>query len=145
MPDRGDVAPGPSLARTVGRIALGLFLIVAGSGHFVATTSFLAQVPSWMPAPRLVVYVSGVVEIVLGLGLLLLSGWRRALGWVVAVFFVLIVPGNIHQAVAGIDAFGLDTPTTRWVRVAFQPLLVLWALWCTGVLTGRGGPREPAD
>jgi uncharacterized membrane protein len=141
----GSRLPATSITRTVGRLVLGLFLIVAGGAHFVTTTSFLAQVPPWVPAPYLVVYVSGVIEIALGLALVLLPRWQRPLGWVVAAFFVIIVPGNIHQAVAGIDAFGLDTPTARWVRVAFQPLLVLWALWCTGVLTGGGGPREPAD
>jgi uncharacterized membrane protein len=54
------------------------------------------------------------------------------LGWVTAAFFVAIFPGNISQYVNGIDAFGLDTDQARLIRLFFQPLLVVWALWSTG-------------
>jgi uncharacterized membrane protein len=121
-----------TVARLIGRVVLGLGLIAAGIAHFLATESFLAQVPAGLPGRVLIVYVSGVVEIVLGAALVLLPRWRREIGWVVAAFFVVIFPGNIYQAVEGIDAFGLDTPTARWVRLAFQPPLVLLALWSTG-------------
>jgi uncharacterized membrane protein len=50
---------------------------------------------------------------------------------VVALFFIAIFPGNINQYVNGIDAFGLDTDSARLIRLFFQPLLVLWALWST--------------
>ena len=117
--------------RTLGRVLLGLFLLTAGTGHFVAPETFLAQVPPWMPARLLIVYVSGVVELVLGAALV--AGYRRVLvGWVVAAFLVAIFPGNISQAVTGAEAFGLDTPAARWTRLAFQPVLVAWALWSTG-------------
>jgi uncharacterized membrane protein len=58
-------------------------------------------------------------------------------GWVVAAFFVAIFPGNISQYLNGIDAFGLDSDTSRLVRLFFQPLLVVWALWCTGAWRAR--------
>lgn len=53
-------------------------------------------------------------------------------GWVVAAFFVVILPGNISQAVTATPAFGLETDAARWGRLAFQPVLVAWALWSTG-------------
>jgi len=53
-------------------------------------------------------------------------------GWIVAAFFILIFPGNISQYINGIDAFGLHTDNARLIRLAFQPLLVIWALWSTG-------------
>ena len=53
-------------------------------------------------------------------------------GWVVAAFFVAVFPGNISQYLNGVDAFGLDSDTSRLVRLFFQPLLVVWALWSTG-------------
>uniref|UniRef100_UPI004049D3BE DoxX family protein n=1 Tax=Candidatus Planktophila sp. TaxID=2175601 RepID=UPI004049D3BE len=79
-----------------------------------------------------VVVASGVVEIALGTALLVLWRYRVVVGWIVAAFFVAIFPGNISQYVNGIDAFGLDSDTARLVRLFFQPLLVVWALWCTG-------------
>jgi len=121
-----------SAAANAARWLLGLFLLVAGTGHFVAPETFLAQVPPWFPARLAVVYVSGVIELVLGAALLVARQHRVLVGWIVAAFFVLIVPGNISQAVTGTSEFGLDTDAGRWGRLAFQPVLVLWALWSTG-------------
>jgi uncharacterized membrane protein len=129
-------------ARTVARALLGLFLVAAGIGHFVAPEAFLAQTPTWLPARPTIVAVSGAIEIALGIGLLTVRRRRRELGWAVAAFFVAIFPGNVHQAISGTAAFGLDTAAARWTRLAFQPLLVLWALWATGAL-GRPEARQP--
>lgn len=132
--------------RTVTRWALGGALVVAGTGHLTnRREEFRAQVPDWMPIDDdLVVLASGVVEIALGLALLLLRRQRTAVGLVVAGFFVIIFPGNIAQYVEGTDAFGLDTDTKRLVRLFFQPVLVVWALWSTGAsrwLARRHLPR----
>ena len=88
-----------------------------------------------MPAPGFVVYASGVVEILLGLALLLARQRRPLVGLVVAAFFVLVFPGNVWQLLEGRDAFGLDSDVSRAVRLLFQPVLVVWALWCTGAWT----------
>jgi uncharacterized membrane protein len=123
--------------RTLGRWLLGAFLVLAGTGHFVATEEFLAQVPAGLPFPRALVLLSGVAELLLGIALVVLPRWRVPLGWAVAAFFVLVLPGNISQAVSGTPAFGLDSDTARWGRLAFQPVLVLWALWSTGAWRDR--------
>jgi uncharacterized membrane protein len=120
------------VVRHLGRLLLGLFLVVAGTGHFTMTEAFLAQVPPFLPAPEAIVQLSGVVEIVLGAALLLLPGHRVVLGWLVAALFVAVLPGNVSQAVTGTPAFGLDSDAARWGRLAFQPLLVAWVLWSTG-------------
>jgi uncharacterized membrane protein len=62
---------------------------------------------------------------------LLLRRSRVPVGWITAAFFVLVYPGNISQYVTHADAFGLDSDRSRAVRLLFQPLLVLWALWST--------------
>jgi Predicted membrane protein len=123
-----------SCTRDVARWLLGTALVLAGTGHLTfQREEFQAQVPDWFPVEAdLVVVLSGVVEIVLGLALVLLSRHRVLVGWVVAAFFVVIFPGNIAQFVEGTDAFGLDTDAQRFVRLFFQPVLVAWALWSTG-------------
>lgn len=130
--------------RTVGRITLGAFLIFAGVGHLTfARTTFYAQVPPWLPlSADFVVIASGVVEIALGCVLLWPPRWRVPVGWLVALFFVLVFPGNISQFVTHTDAFGLDTDFARGVRLLFQPLLVIWALWCTGAWTAWQNRRS---
>jgi uncharacterized membrane protein len=123
-----------SIPRTIAQVLLGAMLLLAGIGHLtVARQAFLAQVPAWVPLDGdLVVVLSGIAEILLGLALLTLWRWRVAVGWLVAAFFVAIFPGNISQLVTQTDSFGLNTDTARAVRLVFQPLLVLWALWATG-------------
>jgi uncharacterized membrane protein len=128
-----------SLPRTIGRAVLGLFLVSAGIIHLtVGREEFTAQVPDWLPLrDDLVVVGSGVVELALGASLIALPRHRVAVGWIVAVFFVAIFPGNISQFVSRIDAFGLTSDAARAVRLLFQPLLVLWALWSTGAWRDR--------
>ena len=115
------------------QIALGVTLCYTGFLHLTSRRSeFQAQVPSWLPLDAdFVVLASGIVEIVLGLSLLFLWPWKTKVGVVTAIFFVLIFPGNVWQYLYGIDAFGLDTDRERLIRLFFQPVLVLWALWST--------------
>lgn len=113
------------------RITLGLALVYAGFSHLTfARQEFQAQVPTWLPLDAdFVVLASGVVEIALGLALFTRGRVAAIAGLTTAAFFVAIFPGNINQYVEGIDAFGLDTDNARLVRLFFQPLLVIWALW----------------
>ena len=121
--------------RTIGRWALGGMLMAAGTSHLTwARKAFLAQVPPWIPLNAdFVVVSSGFVEIALGAALFGLPSRRRLVGLIVAAFFVVIFPGNISQLVTHTDSFGLNTDAKRGVRLLFQPVLVIWALWSTGV------------
>ena len=123
--------------KTFIRILLGLFMTYAGVSHLtIARQEFVAQVPTWLQfSPGFtdfVVLASGVVEIVLGLGMLFLWKKKAIVGALLALFYVLIFPGNINQYVNDIDAFGLDTDQARFIRLFFQPLLIFLALWSTG-------------
>jgi len=121
-----------ALIRKLTQILLGATLIYTGTLHLTTSRlEFQAQVPPWAPfTPDFIVLASGVVEIALGLSLISLQR-RQAVGIATAAFFVAIFPGNISQFVNGIDAFGLDSDRARAIRLLFQPLLVLWALWST--------------
>jgi uncharacterized membrane protein len=118
--------------RKATQILLGATLIYTGTLHLTSSRQeFQAQVPPWAPfTPDFIVLASGVVEITLGLALVSLQR-RKAVGIATASFFIAIFPGNISQFVNGIDAFGLNDDRARAIRLLFQPLLVLWALWST--------------
>ena len=129
-----------TLARTLARLALGSAMVFAGTAHLTfARAEFQAQVPDWFPVDEdLTVLGSGVVEIGLGAALIAAPRARRPLvGGLLAAFFVAIFPGNIAQYVEGTDAFGLDTDTKRLVRLFFQPVLVVLALWTGETLRSR--------
>lgn len=110
-------------------------MVYAGFSHLTFNRiDFQAQVPDWLPLSKdLVVILSGIVEMGLGLGLAFWKNERTRFGWALALFFVLVFPGNIAQYMDGKDAFGaLDSDRVRLIRLFFQPVLILWALWSAG-------------
>lgn len=122
------------IARTIARVLLGAALVFAGTSHLTTMREeFQAQVPPWLPADQdFVVVVSGWVEITLGLALLITpKRLRPFVGAITAAFFIAIFPGNIAQYIEQRDAFGLNTDEARLIRLFFQPVLVLWAIWST--------------
>ncbi|RBY81122.1 hypothetical protein DQ239_00390 [Blastococcus sp. TF02-09] len=133
-------------ARTAARLLLGAAMVGAGVLHLTTQRQeFRAQVPAWFPVDEgLTVLGSGVVEIALGAAFVVLPGRKRLIGGLLAAFFVAIFPGNVAQYLEGTDAFGLDTDRARLVRLFFQPLLVLWALYGGGWLRrDRRGADAP--
>ncbi|KVV14438.1 DoxX family protein [Flavobacterium sp. TMP13] len=125
--------------QNIARIILGSFMTFAGVSHLTfQRQEFIAQVPTWLPDNAqfidFVVLSSGVVEIVLGLSMIFLIKHKVKVGLALALFFVLVFPGNVSQYTNGADAFGLDTDQKRLIRLLFQPVLILWALWSTGAL-----------
>lgn len=126
------------------RILLGLFMIMAAIGHFTfQRNDFQAQVPNWVPLNKdLVVILSGIVEIVLGLAMVFLTKYKAKVGIALAIFYVLVFPGNIAQYVNGTPAFGLDTDQARLIRLLFQPVLIFLALWSTGAFEVLFKKRE---
>lgn len=109
-------------------VLAGLFL-VAGVAHFVTPGPFLQHVPPWVPGAEAVVYVSGVIELVLGGALF--ATRRRLVGKAAAGFLVAVFPGNIYVAVAGVEVDGLPGGAWPWLRLLLQPLLIAAALWST--------------
>lgn len=126
----------------IARIILGLMLLFTGTSHMTwAQKEFAAQVPSWIPVSKdFVVVSSGIVELALGMGLIFLVSRQNTVGWIAAIFFTAIFPGNIAQLINHRDAFGLNSDLARTIRLFFQPVLVFWALWSTGVWPRKKQP-----
>ena len=124
-----------SITQNAFRIILAIFITYAGFSHLTSNRiDFQAQVPDWLPLSKdLVVILSGFVEIVLGLGLAFWKKERVRFGWALAIFFILVFPGNIAQYLDSKDAFVgvLDSDEARLRRLFYQPILIAWALWST--------------
>tara|TARA_R110002033_G_scaffold25726_2_gene59381 strand:- start:2377 stop:2796 length:420 start_codon:yes stop_codon:yes gene_type:complete len=126
-----------TVTQNIFRILLALFMIFAGFSHLTFNRiDFQSQVPDWIPMSKdLVVILSGIVEMVLGIGLAFWKTERVKIGWILVIFFVLVFPGNIAQYMDSKDAFGvLDSDRARLIRLFFQPILIIWTLWSTGAL-----------
>ncbi len=128
-----------TFAQNFFRVFLGLIMIYIGIAHLTfRRIEFQAQVPVWITQNEniidFIVIVSGYIEIILGLTLIFLNKYKIYIGIALAVFFILIFPGNINQYIYEIDALRLDSNEKRFYRLLFQPVLVLWALWSSGGL-----------
>ena len=116
-------------------------MVASGVGHFVATDVYVAMVPALLPAPKLLVWVSGVAELAGGLGLV--APWprvRRAAALGLIALLVAVFPANVNMAVHHLSPAGLHASATAlWLRLPFQAVLIAWAWW----LSRR--PRAAAD
>ena len=127
-----------TVTQNVFRILLAVFMIYAGFSHLTfSRLDFQSQVPDWIPLSKdLVVILSGILEMALGLGLAFWKNKHIHFGWALALFFILVFPGNIAQYLGSKDAFGaLDSDRARLIRLFFQPVLIAWALWSSGAWT----------
>jgi uncharacterized membrane protein len=115
---------------------MGGLYVVAGVMHFVAPRLYAQIVPPWLPYPLALVYLSGVAEIVLGLGVLVQRTRRRA-AYGLVVLLLAIFPANIYMATHDVMLSGapswLRNPSdaATWARLPLQGVLVLWAWWYT--------------
>ena len=126
-----------TVTQNICRVLLGLFMAMAAIGHFtIQRQEFQAQVPDWVPVDKdVVVILSGILEATIGMVMIFLTKHKVKVGIALAIFYVLIFPGNIAQYLNHTNAFGLETDQARLVRLFFQPVLIVWALWSTGFFT----------
>lgn len=124
------------MVKTLIRIGLGILMLFAGIGHLTyARETFQAQVPDWIPISKdFVVIASGFVEIVLGLSMIFLIKRKKYVGLSLAIFYILVFPGNISQYLEHRDGFGLNSDSKRLVRLFFQPVLIFLTLYSTDAL-----------
>jgi len=110
------------------RVAFGLLFVLAGLLHFVVPHYYRAIVPPYLPAPALLVAVSGVAEIAGGIGMLL-PRWRRAAGVGLILLLVVVFPANIEMLRQG-RARGIAAPweAVLWLRLPLQAVLI-WCAW----------------
>ncbi|MEU4834881.1 hypothetical protein [Streptosporangium sp. NPDC023615] len=128
---------------------LAVMLVMTATAHFVPSdvtvmpnhADMTAMVPPFVPFPALVVYLTGVLELAGAVGLVL-TATRRAAGICLALLFVLMLPANVHAALAGVTLAG-EPATPLWQRVPEQILYIGVALWAAGVAGGRR-PRASA-
>jgi len=116
---------------------MGLTYVLAGVLHFVAPKLYEQVVPPQFPRPRTLVYLSGVAEVVLGVGVLF-ERTRRLSAWGLIALLVAVFPANVYMATADdldlerVPAQLRDPPDAAlWARLPFQAVLVAWAWWYT--------------
>ena len=115
--------------KTASLIAMALLYIAAGRAHFTSTDFYLKIMPPYLPWHLELVYLSGAIEIALGVGLLI-PATRVAAAWGVIALLIAVFPANVYHLTSG----GAGTGFPRWAlwaRLPFQAVLIAWAYWHT--------------
>jgi uncharacterized membrane protein len=114
-----------------------IFFCVAGIMHFVKVEAFAAIVPPMLPFPKLIVWITGIMEMIFALGLVL-PKYRKRSGFWLAPFLLAVLPANIYMAMYNIPlGDAVASPTALWMRVALQFPLIALILWASGNLARR--------
>lgn len=117
--------------KTALRWLLTVGMVGAGVNHFIAVDTYVAMMPSALPAHRALVYLSGVAEIAGGLGLVL-PATRRWAAWGLVALLVAVFPANVNMAVNHLPLGARTVPSwALWARLPLQLVLVAWAWWYT--------------
>jgi uncharacterized membrane protein len=115
--------------KTVLKYLLGAFFVVAGLNHFVNPAPYLKIMPPYLPWHTFLVYLSGFLEAVLGV-LLLVPKFTRLAAWGLIALLVAVFPANIHMALN--PQLYPDIPRAAlWSRLPLQALFIAWAYWYT--------------
>jgi len=113
--------------RALSRITLALVMVAAGTLHFTATDTYVSIMPAYFPLHRELVYISGVFEVLFGLGLL----WRKTreyAGIGLILLFIAILPAHLNMAINDIQPADFRIPTfLLWARLPLQFVLIFWA------------------
>jgi uncharacterized membrane protein len=107
---------------TIGLWLFAVLFMGAGAMHFVSTAEYVRIMPPELPWPRMLVYVSGVCEVLGGLGLLY-APVRRWAAWGLVALLVAVFPANIYMLHIGYGA----PAWALWLRLPLQGLMIWWA------------------
>jgi uncharacterized membrane protein len=113
------------------RVTLAVSMVIAGTLHFIKPDPFVKIVPDILPYPLALVLISGSIEIICGVGLLI-PPISQTIAWLLIALFIAVFPANINMAVNNIHLEGI--PNSFWlqaIRLPFQAVLIAWAYWYT--------------
>ena len=118
---------------------MGVFYVVAGANHFLNPDFYMPMMPPYLPLHRQLVLLSGIAEVVLGIGVLV-PATRRAAAWGLILLLVAVFPANIHIALHDVPLGGAahGAGVLNWVRLPLQAVLIAWAWRYT-----RDDPAQP--
>lgn len=118
--------------KALGSWFFAIFFFYAGLMHFVQEESFTAIVPPSIPFPKLIVWITGFMELVFAV-FLVLPRYRKLAGLLLAPFLLAVLPANIYMAMSNVPFGEMSaTPAILWLRVVLQFPLIVSILWVTG-------------
>jgi uncharacterized membrane protein len=121
------------MTKTILLYVMAAFYAAAGMNHFVHPDVYLPMMPTYLPAHRELILLSGLAEVGFGTALLI-PNVRPAAAWGLIAMLLAIFPANINIALHNVPLFGRSEGfgAWNWIRLPFQAVLIVWAWWYTG-------------
>lgn len=120
--------------KIIARLILSVLFIGAGISHFQHPHQFEKIVPPMLPKALVLVYLSGIFEVLGGLGILLEST-RFVAAWGLVALLLAVFPANIYMAVSGVKVFGFPSqPWMAWARLPLQFIFIAAIIWSCELL-----------
>jgi len=118
-----------------GNAAMSCMLFFTAIGHFAYSKGMAMMIPGIIPFKTAIVYLTGLIEIAAAIGLLILS-LRHMTSLLLIIFFIAILPANIHAAIHKVD-FQKGTNEGNelkylWFRIPLQLFFIAW-VWYFGL------------
>jgi uncharacterized membrane protein len=114
-----------------GQIAMTCMLFFTTIGHFLFPKGMTMMIPPFIPFKKTMVYITGIMEILMGFGLLIPST-QVSVGWALVFFFILVLPSNIYAAIKQVDYQRANYQgkglSYLWFRIPMQIFLITWVL-----------------
>ncbi len=119
------------IVKTILKWLFGIAFILAGANHFINPPFYLKMMPPVLPAHLFLIYLSGIIEIVLGV-LLLIPKFTKFAAWSLIALLIAVFPANIYM-VMNPQLFNEFSMISLYVRLPIQFVLIVWAFWLTKV------------
>jgi uncharacterized membrane protein len=115
-------------------LGYGIPFILVGIEHFRSPQKFVDIVPNYLPFALFLVYLTGVIEIVGGLGIIY-PDTREITGRLMVLFLLAVYPANFYMWANDVPFNGTRLTTNgHLVRLSVQMLLIVGALGFSGDL-----------
>jgi uncharacterized membrane protein len=126
LPSRSERRrPPPDAAR----IAMSTAMAFTGVSHVVNPKPFVQHLPDVVPAREQIIFGTGLLEMLFGVGLAAPSRWRREVAIALAAYLIAVFPANVYVAVSGTRIEGLPGASHPWLRLPFQGVYIAWTFW----------------
>lgn len=116
------------------RVAMSMMLVFTAIGHFVFTKGMSMMIPQFIPFKESFVYLTGIFEILLAIGLLI-PKLKVISGWTLIIFLLLMLPANIYASINNVNyqkgTFDGNGLAYLWFRIPLQILFIIWTYICT--------------
>jgi uncharacterized membrane protein len=119
---------GRRSARDAARLAMAAAMAFSGVSHFAKPAAFIRLLPAFVPAREAVILWTGVMEVLLGGGLVAPRRWRREVALALVAYLIAVFPANVYVAVARVPLDDLGGGN-RWLRLPFQAVYISWVFW----------------